>query len=141
MVFSYCNDLEAMRRFYTDLVGMSQRGYSAEHGFLTYAFGGGEMMFFASQERLPVNAEWGEQPGYQDGTLKATSWAIDIPESIYSDVITRLKEARVNTHTENTEWRFESYLGINVMDPMGNTVELYSILKEKPTSTTWSGDV
>lgn len=140
MVFSYCNDLEAMRRFYTDLIGMAQRGYSAEYGFLTYTFAGGEMMFFASDEELPVNTEWGDQPGYQGGTLKVTSWAIDVPESLFPEVIKRLNQAGVKSHTDDPEWRFESYWGINVMDPMGNTVELYSIPAEKPASPTWSGE-
>jgi catechol 2,3-dioxygenase-like lactoylglutathione lyase family enzyme len=138
MVFCYCNDLEAMRSFYTDLIGMAQRGYSAEHGFLTYTFGGGEMMFFASEQELPVNTEWGDQPGYQGGRLKVTSWAIDVPEAIFPEVIKRLKQAGVKSHTPDPEWRFESYWGINVMDPMGNTVELYTIPAQKPDSTQWS---
>lgn len=137
MIFVYCNDLLAIRKFYSELIGMEERGFSAEHGFCTYKFSGGEMMFFASGEELPVIQEWGDQPGYQGGKLKTTSWAVDVPDSEFAAVVSRLKQAGVKTHTEYPEWRFESYRGFNVMDPMGNTAEVYSISVKKPSSTVW----
>jgi len=40
---------------------------------------------------------------------------------------------------EEPEWRVDNYWGLTVKDPMGNTVEVYTIPKQKPESTTWKG--
>jgi hypothetical protein len=33
----------------------------------------------------------------------------------------------------------DGYWGFTAMDPMGNTVEIYTIPAEKPETTTWPG--
>jgi len=51
-----CNDVAAMRGFYTDLLGMSETNYynEPEMGWLCYAFGDIEFMFFRAENALPV---------------------------------------------------------------------------------------
>lgn len=138
-IFNYCNDLAAMRRFYSQLVGLKEKDYREEWGYLCYASEGLEFMFFRSDKEMPHIDEWSDQPGWEGGTLKITSWAIHIPEMMFKDVFERLHSAGVKMLTDSPEWRVDNYWGITVMDPMGYTVELYTIPKEKPASKLWKG--
>lgn len=140
-IFNMCNDVESMRHFYTDLIGLKQGSFrnDKEWGWLVYKSEGFEMMFFRADKQLPVLREWAVQPGYEGGTLETTSWGIHIPEEMFGVVVGRLNSAGVKTFKDRAEWRQDSYWGFSVMDPMGNTVELYTEPKEKPASTEWPG--
>ena len=95
-------------------------------------------MFFHTGQEMPVLEEWTWQPGYEGPELHATSWAIGIPEEDFADTVTRLKESGVKCFSEWPEWRQESYWGFSVMDPMGTTVEVYTVPSEKPEDPTWA---
>ena len=141
-IFSLCNDIEAMRHFYSDLLGMQEQAFFNEEqfGYISYPCEGVYLMFFYSGEKVPEHTEWAWQPGYEGGNLHVTSWAIEIPEVDFAETVERLKSASVKTFSENPEWRQDSYWGFSVMDPQGNTIEVYTRPKEKPASTTWSGE-
>lgn len=138
-IYSMCNDLEAVRHFYTELVGLEQGSFrdDEEWGWLVYESEGFEMMFFRADKELPVLKDWASQPGYEGGTLEVTSWSIHVPEEMFPAVVERLRSAGVKYFTKNPEWRQDCYWGFTVMDPMGNTVELYTQPKERPKSTEW----
>jgi catechol 2,3-dioxygenase-like lactoylglutathione lyase family enzyme len=141
-IFSMCNDIDAMRHFYTDLLEMEEQAYysTEEFGYLSYPCEGVYLMFFYSGQDAPVFEEWAWQPGYEGGNLHVTSWAIEIPEADFSASVKRLKDAGVKIFSENPEWRQDSYWGFSVADPQGNTIEVYTSPKEKPASIEWSED-
>lgn len=87
---------------------------------------------------MPVIADFIWQPGDGTGTLDGISWAVEIPWEKFTETVKKLKEAGVRSMTENPEWRQDSYWGFSVMDPMGNTVEVYSTPPVKPEPTEWS---
>jgi len=138
-IYNMCNDLEAMRIFYTDLVGLEQGSFrnDEEWGWLVYRNEGFEMMFFRAEKEIPVQDEWASQPGYEGGSLEAVSWSICVTEESFPIVVERLKSAGARCLKERPEWRQDCYWGFSVMDPMGNTVELYTQPKERPRSTEW----
>lgn len=138
-IFSLCSDIEAMRHFYSDLLEMQEQAFFNEKqfGYLSYPCEGVHLMFFYSGQKAPVFADWAWQPGYDGGSLHVTSWAIQIPEEDFAETVKRLKDAGVKTFSENPQWRQDSYWGFSVMDPQGNTIEVYASPKEKPESTTW----
>ncbi len=136
-LFNHCNDLGEMRHFYSDLLGLSEKAYKEEWGYLCYVSEDLEMMFFRSDTKIPYIEEWADQPGWEGGTLKIASWAIGIPEGDFTNVYKQLKSERVKMFNEEPEWRVDNYWGLTVKDPMGNTVEVYTIPKQKPESTTW----
>ncbi len=39
--------------------------------------------------------------------------------------------------TKAPTWRQASYWGFTVLDPAGNTVEIYCAVKEKPANNEW----
>jgi catechol 2,3-dioxygenase-like lactoylglutathione lyase family enzyme len=139
-LFNLCNDIDEVRHFYTDLLGMQERAYMNDEnfGYLSYKCEGGVcFMFFRAGEELPVLAEWAWQPGWAGGTLEINSWAIQIPQEDFAEVYGKLKEEGVPLFKPEPEWRQDSYWGLSVRDPMGNTVEVYTTPEEKPASTTW----
>jgi len=95
-------------------------------------------MFFKAKGELPIQHNWADQPGYEGGVAETSSIAVEIPEGEYADTVKRLKKAGVQLFKEKPEWRMNSYWGLNVLDPMGTTVEVYSIPKEKPRVTEWT---
>ncbi len=58
--FLMCNDIAAMRRFYTEQVGLEEAGHVDEEkfGYLVYQCDGFEFMFFRADKPLPVPTEW-----------------------------------------------------------------------------------
>ncbi len=138
-IYNMCNDLEAMRHFYTDLVGLEQGSFrnDEEWGWLVYRSEGFEMMFFRASEKLTLHEKWASQPGYEGGTLEVTSWSIHIPENVFAEVVSRLTSAGVKSLNKKPDWRQDCYWGFTCMDPMGNTVELYTEPAERPASTEW----
>jgi len=138
-IFIMCNDVGEIRHFYTDLLGMNEVAFFGDEnfGYINYKCEGFEFMFFHTGTKMPVIDKWTWQPGYDGGEYHAISWAIAIPEKSFGDVVEKLKRENVKLFSDKPEWRQGSYWGFSVMDPMGNTVEVYTMPAEKPSSTEW----
>ena len=139
-IYNFCNDVEAVRDFYVRLLGMAEASYqnTEQFGWLNIAAGGFEFMYFRVDDPLPKR-EFAGQPGDGGGPGLHTSWSVLIPESAFETTCQRLREANVPSMTPTPTWRQDSYWGITVMDPAGNTVEVYTTPKERPASTEWPG--
>jgi catechol 2,3-dioxygenase-like lactoylglutathione lyase family enzyme len=141
-LFNVCNDVEAVRRFYVDVLGMEQAGFSdtPDFGWLSLRCEGFEAMWTRGDGTLPVRDSWASQPGGGGGgTAGVTSWAVWIPEERFAATFARLVEAKAPLLRPVPDWRQDSYWGLTARDPMGTTVEVYTTLKVKPASTTWPG--
>jgi catechol 2,3-dioxygenase-like lactoylglutathione lyase family enzyme len=137
-VYNFCKDLAAMRRFYTDVLGMTEKSYNDEQGWLVYESEGLELMFFRADGEAGER-EWAVQPGGGSGTAEITSWSVEVPEGDFAATVKRLDQGGVPVQGDGNvpDWRQACYWGITVMDPAGFTVEVYTVPKEKPASTTW----
>lgn len=139
-IYNMCNDVARMKHFYSDLVGLKEIVYDSTYGWLVYQSEGFQMMFLKAELELPVAAEFAWQPGSGKGTLDAPSWGIAVPEDRFPEVYLRLKEAGVSMLEPEPQWRQACYWGLSVLDPMGNTVEIYTEPGEKPESTEWPAE-
>ncbi len=126
-IFNFCNDIDEIRRFYSELIGLEEVSYrnDEEWGWIVYQSEGFQFMWFRSDEKLPIIDGWAAQPGYNGGEFAITSWSIELPKEDFEEIIGRLKASGAKLFSMEPEWRQESYWGFTVMDPMGNTVELY----------------
>lgn len=126
-IFNFCNDIEEMRRFYSEIVGLQEVSYQNDDdwGWLVYQNEGFQFMWFRSDENLPVIDGWAAQPGYPGGEFAITSWSIEVPQEDFEEIVEKLKSAGVKLLSMKPEWRQDSYWGFTVMDPMGNTVEIF----------------
>jgi catechol-2,3-dioxygenase len=137
-IYLYCNDLLAMRHFYTDLVGMQESAFRNDEqwAWLCYTCGSFEFMIFPSDKAVAGQGEYSMQPGW-GGTLPTISWSVRIPEDKFAEVVQRLIDDGVPTVAPKPQWAQDSYWSFPVLDPMGNTVELYAETKTRPQNTEW----
>ena len=140
-IYVSCNDIAAMRRFYVELIGLAEQSYSdeGEYRWLVCSSRGFELMFFAAAAQIPVQAGWHAQPGWEGGEVEGISWSIEVPSELYAATVAKLKAADVPCFFEQPRWLMDSYWGFPVKDPMGNTVEVFNLPRERPASTEWSG--
>ena len=126
-IFNFCNDIEEIREFYSDLVGLEEVSFKDddEWGWVVYQSEGFQFMWFRSDEELPVIDGWANQPGYEGGEYALISWSIEVPKADFEAIVERLKASGAKLLSMEPEWRQDSYWGFTVMDPMGNTVEIF----------------
>jgi catechol 2,3-dioxygenase-like lactoylglutathione lyase family enzyme len=135
-IFNVCNDVAAMRRFYVDLLGLQEEAFmdTPEFAYLSVEAGGFEVMWFRADAALPVPSDFASQPGWEGGTLEATSWAVYIPEDRFEAVCRELVSSGAKLFDEQPAWRQDSYLAVSALDPMGVTVEIYTVPKQRPAA-------
>ena len=138
-LYSYCKDVDAVRHFYTDIIGMDEQAYmnTEEWGWLNYECGGLEYMFFRSDETASAPDGFAAQPGGAGGKLPIPSWTIVLEEEAFAGAVKKLQDEKVNAQQEKPLWLQDSYWGWAVHDPAGNTLELSTVPKQRPASTEW----
>ena len=137
LIYNYSNDLAETRRFYTDLMGMDEVAYDEEYNYLRYRVEGLQVVFFGAEEKIPIREGYAVQPGWDGGTLEASSWAVNIVEGEYAGTVKRLQKAGVKSFDPNPTWVHDSYWSFAVLDPMGNTIELTMVPAQKPENVNW----
>jgi len=139
-IYHICNDIEAIRHFYVDLLGMQQAAHmdTPEFGYLALECGSLQMMWFRGDEEQPPLDAFACQPGWAGGTLEVSSFSLLVPEDEFGGVFEKLRAAGTRMFKPVPEWRQDSYWGLSVLDPMGMTVEVYTAPKERPDDTSGS---
>ncbi|MCE9636847.1 MAG: VOC family protein [Planctomycetes bacterium] len=138
-LFNVCNDVEAMRRFYVDDLGLKQDSFqdTPEFGWLSLQCEGFQAMWFRADNPQPIARMWAMQPGWQGGTAEVVSWGIWVPEAEFAAVFERLAKSGAPLFRAVPEWRQNGYWGLSVRDPMGATIEVYTTPKTRPETTIW----
>lgn len=141
-LYVHVNDLKAVRRFYTDTLGLQQGVcYDKDDmGYVGYQLEGLELQFWRwDRGQLPINEKWDWQPGVFDGEGAKVSWSIQIPEENFPGVVKRIQHGKYRTMTEKPIWLDQTkYWAFTAKDPAGNTVEVYSVPRVEPTITEWN---
>lgn len=138
-VYRWSDDLEEMRRFYTELIGLQEISNSVEeeHGYVAYKCVGFTLYILRGKEVRPEMSGWTKQIGREGGTIERTSYTIRVPESAFRDTVTRLRKAGVQSLHEMPKWFHNEYWSYIVQDPMGATIEVYMKPSEKPEEKEW----
>lgn len=121
-LFYWCNDVVAMRHFYTDLIGLKEAYFRNDeaHGWITYSVADVDIAFMRASEPLPIPTTWAKQPSLPIGTLENPSVLIAVSPEEFITIVNRLKSADVPSYEDDpTAKQFF------VRDPMGTTVEIY----------------
>lgn len=134
-LFMMGNDLKQIQHFYQDLLEVTTTG-TPEEGWIDLDLGV-HVIYFKSDYDIPFIKEWAWQPGYQGAGGNLTSWSMEFSEEDFKKMYQRLKVAKTELLKEKPEWRRDSYWGLTVRDPMGNTMELYTVPANKPNVTDW----
>ncbi len=135
-LYNQCNDVKAIKEFYGDALGMEIASFmdKPEFGWVNIRSDGLEFMFFRADNKIDVPTEFAFQPGDGGGPRTAASWSVCVPEAEFRATVERLRKSGAKAMTKTPTWRQDSYWGYTVLDPAGNTVEVYCAVKEKPAS-------
>jgi len=125
-LFYWCNDIVATRHFYANLIGFEETYYNEQAGWFTCQSGDLNLVFIRASTPFPTFTDWAKQPGYRGGTLENHSWVITVSESEFQTIVTRLKNGGVPCFQDEPSSPQPGHWQFYVMDPMGNTIELYS---------------
>lgn len=130
-VYLPARDLAAMRRFYTDLLGLHEIHHSEDERMLAYDCDGLQFTIYESPDAPPVADGWAAQPGWRGDTVPATSWSVVLDDLAYRRAVDRLRSTGVTCLHDAPLW--VGYWSFPVRDPMGTTVELSLPVDEPPT--------
>lgn len=134
-LYAFCNDVNAMRRFYTELLAMKEGTFldTENWAWVTYKSEGFEIMFFRWDHPLPVEERWAWQPGEAKvESVPLISFSLHYAWPQFMEAVKRLQQGAVRAQTEKPTWRQGSYWGWTIADPMGHTIEVYSTPPKPP---------
>jgi catechol 2,3-dioxygenase-like lactoylglutathione lyase family enzyme len=139
-LYIFCNDLAAMRHFYSDLLQLDEIYHApGEEGSLGYKCDQLQFTIFATARPLPVLTGWHWQPGWRRGAVEGTSWSVECEtEGDFRGAIHRLKAAGVPSYFEAPQWL--GYWSFPVKDPLGNTVEITLPAESEPEDKQWRNE-
>ncbi|MDF1667920.1 MAG: hypothetical protein P1V97_39650 [Planctomycetota bacterium] len=134
-LYLYCENLSAMRRFYSETVGLSESFYAPAEA-LAYDINGLQFTIFDSHSVDGKAEGWARQPGWNGGEANSMSWSIQLSEPEFNGAIQRLSLYDDPAFYERPHWN--GYWSFPVKDPEGNTVELSLAPSQEPESKTWT---
>ncbi|GAB5492862.1 MAG: hypothetical protein Phog2KO_30770 [Phototrophicaceae bacterium] len=123
-IFRYCNDVDVMRHFYTELVGLEETYYrnDEEHGWLSYQIGKTQLVFTRSESIQTIETAWAKSPAYTGGTKEISSWVISLSQDNYEAVLKRLKASSTAIYDGALD---SPELLLIAQDPMGMTLKFW----------------
>ena len=123
-LFFNCNDIDAMRAFYTDLLGLPESYYrnSEQHRCLAYQIQGTELVFMPAPEELSFQTDWARQAGYAGSESTAKSWLFTMSYADFETLSNRIRKSAIPVYDNPEECDVSQQLFIK--DPMGMTIEL-----------------
>ena len=132
-IFQWCNNINQMRLFYSDILGAEETFYrdDSEHGWLTYQLADLQLVFIRSDEPLPIAGDFAINPAHQDGTRIAASWVLKMGEEKFRAAIHRLQQAGIASTTAEPYSNRPGHLQYIVLDPMGLTLELFTVIGDE----------
>lgn len=122
-IYLFCNDLDVMRHFYSDLVGLNEIYFSPDpDGAVAYDCDGLQFTIFSDKLVKAGDQGWSKQPGWDGGMQTSISWSVVLTQAGFQSAVRKLQDAGVETFYKNPHWH--NYWSFPVKDPMGNTVEI-----------------
>jgi catechol 2,3-dioxygenase-like lactoylglutathione lyase family enzyme len=126
-LFYYCNDIDKMRHFYTELLSFEETFYrnDSDHGWLTYQVGELNLVFIRSQAPVEIPETFASQPGFSGGSEEIHSWVLQVPTGHLDGIRIRMLAARIPTLWPEIQSPQEGHRIFVVRDPAGRTIELF----------------
>lgn len=133
-LYLYCENITEMRRFYGELLGLSESFYAPDKA-LAYDINGLQFTIFQT-DSLPAKSDaWALQPGWPGGRVNSTSWSIQLSEEAFTGAVERIQSTATECYYPSPRWN--GYWSFPVKDPQGNTVELSHVPRDEPETLIW----
>ncbi|MGI9648543.1 MAG: VOC family protein [Acidimicrobiia bacterium] len=120
-MYLHSGDLALARRFYTDLLGLSESYFSAEDGTIGYQVGTLQISIATHGEAVPDEG-WAKQMGWEGGTTASPSWGVELEARKFCRAVEATRRTGVPARHSEPQW--VGYWSFPVKDPMGYTVEI-----------------
>ena len=133
-IYLFCNDLAAMRHFYTNLLGLHEI-YFSDGQSVAYDCDGLQFTIMFDPDVKAASNGWGWQPGWQEGQNRVVSWSVVLVDEVFKTAVTKLTLSGIDAFYDKPQWK--GYWSFPVKDPMGNTTEIVWPLQPEPTNKVW----
>lgn len=120
-LYIHCLDLDEMRAFYTDVLGLGEIYFSETERSVGYLVGTLQLTI-GEHHDAEVSAGWASQMGWAGGTTAAPSWGVELPPAKFRSAVDAVATFGSETFFQTPSW--VGYWSLPVRDPMGNTVEI-----------------
>ena len=127
------SNLAAMRRFYSDHLGLAEVWFEAAEG-VAYDCDGLQFTVLLDAVPAPTPNGWATQPGWTGDTVGMISWSVVLSEAAFRRAVAVLSASEADCLHDLPQW--VGYWSFPAKDPMGNTVEL-SWPAETPQPDRW----
>ena len=118
--YLFCNDLVAMREFYTGVLGLKQ--IWQDESSVAYDIAGHQLSITYDERFSPAPAAFARQPGWTGGSEPRTSWSLECDADSFKTIVGRAIGAGTESFWPEARW--VGYWSLPLLDPMGNTVEV-----------------
>lgn len=108
--FNICDDVEQIKEFYTDVLGLKETAYS-ENTYIEYVKDGKTMMFYQNNKVVS------KLSGKNKDTNKPFNWCIKADSDLFLRVFKVLNNKPPAVK--------EGYLTLDISDPMNNNIVVY----------------
>ena len=127
------NDIDEMRHFYSELIGLNEYAYhlNENFGMLAYDCGGFYFAFVQAFQELPVESEISHSPSYGPKPYYGTSFSIEVDKVRFDEIVGKMKDEGVKSATDEPETSYHGEIVYRALDPMGYTVEIYYVPEEE----------
>jgi len=124
----FCNDIDAIRRFYTELLGLEPTfsANDAERGYISYDFAGVQLLFLRATAQQPVPTGFAKHPGYAGGTAEQTLLVVDVGKRDMQQLYAKARAMQIEILGDGIIQNAQGQRQLVLRDPMGVTVELFS---------------
>lgn len=126
--FTYlvCNDLHAMKSFYSEILRLEQIWEDATA--LAYRIGDHQLSVLLDERVVRPEPDFAVQPGWSGGTAPRTSWSLECDAPDFVQIVAAAKAAGVATYRSEPSW--VGYWSFPLLDPMHNTLEVTCTVAE-----------
>ncbi|MCY3412500.1 MAG: VOC family protein [Candidatus Heimdallarchaeota archaeon] len=124
-IFLPCQDVTAMREFYSNCIGFTEESFADEEqfGYLTYKLGDQFLVIFRDVQSKMIDG-WSTVPTAK-GDHSFTSWTIRTEnQEEFDRVVANLQKHGYQAKQIEPQLK-GTYYSYTVKDPMGNTLDVY----------------
>lgn len=118
--YRWCNNIEAMRVFYKDILGLDLIWDTPE--FIAFKVGDHQLSFQLDETLSASEPVFADQPGWKGGTTHRTSWSLECDRVAFDEIVNRSLIAGVPSYRSEPQW--VGYASFVLLDPMNETLEI-----------------
>lgn len=118
--YLFCNDLEQMKWFYTEIIGLNLVWDSEDS--IAFKIGEHQLSIHSNKDFTPLSSYFAIQPGWEGGREARTSWSLECDKEDFNEIVQSVMKHEVTTYYSEPKWK--GYWSFPILDPMNNTIEI-----------------